>query len=291
MRVGWVHLDDGDQEPPLPSASFLDVAGVGAGMRSPKRLLRLYFKGRPPAEEIATKARGWAGQVECIQIGNECNLAEEGFGGTPAEYLAWFLEVKRLAPGVPLGWGAPSPGVWGWDRWYDGADAADVIVCHAYGSFGEMQAVVTYVLSRFPGKPIWVGECNFGAGRKVDVNAWVRDDFKPFLDWCSRQPQIVAVNYFARTWNESANLPTSVDGAGTAIETLIKSFVPASLPEEPAMPVDSNLRIYADWALARLRNGEEPRDVTAFVTHLKAIGADWQQPARYGLPFVVVSPK
>jgi hypothetical protein len=51
--------------------------------------------------------------------------------------------------------------------------------------------------------------------------------------------------------------------------------------------MDKNkLKAYWEWAQARLAHDEDPRDVRAFVQHLKALGADDRVPHDYGLPFV-----
>ncbi len=46
----------------------------------------------------------------------------------------------------------------------------------------------------------------------------------------------------------------------------------------------SELRVYADWALARLANGEDSRLKDAFVRHLQALGCDSSNLARWGWP-------
>jgi hypothetical protein len=48
------------------------------------------------------------------------------------------------------------------------------------------------------------------------------------------------------------------------------------------------LKAYQEWAAARLAAAtiEDPRDVPAFVQHLRNLGADWRRPHDYGLPDV-----
>lgn len=48
------------------------------------------------------------------------------------------------------------------------------------------------------------------------------------------------------------------------------------------------LLVYSQWAKARLDNNEDPRDTSAFIAHLKALGCEYTTPMRYGLPFVSV---
>ncbi len=55
--------------------------------------------------------------------------------------------------------------------------------------------------------------------------------------------------------------------------------------------VDDKVRMYQAWAKARIDAGQEPRDVAAFVEHLKALGCDYTAPHLYGLPFVQILPK
>ena len=50
----------------------------------------------------------------------------------------------------------------------------------------------------------------------------------------------------------------------------------------------AKLGVYSQWASERLKAGQDPRDVLAFLKHLKKLGADYRQPELYGLPFVLV---
>lgn len=227
MIACWHYLSDDDPLPPLGASTFLDVAGATVGMRSPLRLVRPYFKGREDPALFASKARSWHANGAAVKAGNEPNHPLEGFGGGPADYLAWYLAVRTLCPGVRLYWAGMSPGFEGWQNWYDGAQNADGIAAHAYGTFEQMRAIVAYLVNRFPSTPIWVAECNFGpgAGVTVDRNQWAREYLRPFLDWCAGRPQIEAVSYFAYRW-PTPDMPmgTPVDGAGTEIETIIRGW-------------------------------------------------------------------
>lgn len=226
MHVGLHFLGEDDSAVRFGAATFLDVAGAGPGMRSAERLVRLYGKGRPQPREIAQKASAWHGQGCRVQLGNEPNLASEGFGGGLADYAAWFHAVKAQLPGARLYWAGMSPGVPGWRDWYaaDLVAPADGIAAHAYGSVDEMRAVVEALLPL--GKPLWLAEVNFGAGRSVDRDAWAREHLHPFLDWCADQPLVEAVTYFAHRWpTPDMALATPVDAAGTAIEAELAAFV------------------------------------------------------------------
>jgi hypothetical protein len=50
----------------------------------------------------------------------------------------------------------------------------------------------------------------------------------------------------------------------------------------------AKVKAYVEWGAARLAKSEDPRDVSAFLAHLKALGADYRKPEEYGLPFVKV---
>ncbi len=41
---------------------------------------------------------------------------------------------------------------------------------------------------------------------------------------------------------------------------------------------------YGRWSVARTENQEEPRDILAFVKHLRKLGAEYDKPASYGWP-------
>lgn len=239
MLVGYHWLSD-DEAPTLyPASTFLDVAGARPGMLSAERLVRIYFKGRPDPRLIAHRALGWHAQGCRVVPANEPNLPLEEWGSDdPGTLRAWFAEVKRHAPGVRLYWPAPSPGAPGWEAWYDGADAAHGITVHAYGELEQMVATVDYVADLYPGKPLWVGEWNFGAGRSVDVDDWARRTVGPFLDHC-RTRGVEAASYFAWTWPTPDTAgPVAVDARGTAVEREIARWHARAGHSQPA-PVDA----------------------------------------------------
>lgn len=247
MHVGWHHLDDSDTAAPLAASTFLDTAGVAAGMRSPERLARPYFKGRPAARPVADMASFWHGRGCRVQIGNEPNLPQEGFGGGPADYAAWFLEVANLCPaGTRLYYAGISPSG-DWRAYYTHPLARSAIarssgLCvHAYGTVDQMREVVAWLAQTFAGAPLWLGEINFGAGQEVDRDRWAAAHLRPFLDWCSSKPQIEAACYFAYRWpSPDMPLPTPVDGAGTGIERVLRACTaPEPTPPSPdPAPVD-----------------------------------------------------
>lgn len=236
LGAGFHHLaNDAD---PTNVATYLELAGRGSGLRAAERMVRPYFKGRPGPLELARKAAVYGvDEGARVQVLNEPNLPSEGFGGSPADYAAYFAAVRHLVPAARLYWAGMSPGVPGWQSWYDpAADAPGVagVATHAYGTFDEMRAVVEAVRDRAGHLPQWIAECNFGAGRAVDRDAWARDHLRPFLDWCAQQPDVEAVTYFAHRWpTPDLSLPTPVDAAGSAIETVIREWrapVPTPAP-------------------------------------------------------------
>lgn len=46
----------------------------------------------------------------------------------------------------------------------------------------------------------------------------------------------------------------------------------------------AQVRFYAEWALQRVANKEDPRDKAAFTNHLRAVGKWWTNPWLYGWP-------
>ena len=288
LALGWHLLDDLDTSPALPCATFLDIAGRTKGMESPLRLCRIYFKGQPATTALAPSVQLWGGRGCRVQIGNEPNLPDEGFGETPNWYARWFADIKHRCPNVLCYLGAPSPNGTESD-WYEGAEQADGLAVHAYGAVHNLIATVRAVIQRFPEKPIWVSEVNFGAGNVVNLDDWVANHFHPFLDWCSRQPTIEAVTYFARRWDQSPKLPMSLDGAGTAVERLLRTWRPPESTEAPqngnpepvggtTMPEGRDSK-YSVWVRA---GGDST--LVSFLKYIKETGGDPILYLEYGFP-------
>jgi lysozyme len=90
---------------------------------------------------------------------------------------------------------------------------------------------------------LWVGECNPGAGRAFDRDAWARDELPKILDYC-RAAHCEAFTYFAYRWpTPDMSLPTPVDAAGTEIERVIREWKPTAKPQEPVKEPTAMLRI------------------------------------------------
>lgn len=221
--------------------------GVTAASSGRLWLDRPYFTGNPAVPWLVqhadrcTTAGGWA------QLGNELNLPMERWEGGRE---AWFALEDRVRAGAQhpdrLLAMPPSPGVAGWQDWVRHDDRPQAI--HAYGSFGEMRAIVEWYLTTTTG-PLFVTECNFAAGRSVDRDAWAEGELRPFLDWCAAQPRVRAVAYFAWRWRiPDSALATPLDAAGTAIERVIRTWTP---PEEKTVPTTNPWRekILTVWNL------------------------------------------
>lgn len=178
-----------------------------------------------------------AGAASC-QILNELNLPLEGWIGGPEAYAELYAELRLARPEAVLLYAPPSPGVPAWEEWV--SPSAPAYGVHAYGSFDQMRQVVQWYLAHTAGE-LWLTEVNFGAGNAVDVDAWAEGELAPFLDWAAAEPRVRMVAYFAWRWNESATLPTSVDAAGTAIETVIRDWIPPMNggSEAPTFDIDA----------------------------------------------------
>src|SRR5262249_9937596 len=133
----------------------------------------------------------------------------------------------------------PSPGVDGWQAWVrpvaDGRPIDHAV--HAYGSFDQMRAGVEWVLGHTRGAG-YVTEGNFGAGRSGDVTARAEAALPPFLDGGDAEPRVKLAAYFAWRWDQSSTLPTSVDAAGTAVETLLVNWTPPPVVVDDDPPWD-----------------------------------------------------
>lgn len=184
---------------------------------------RPYFTGHPDPAALAARCdaaieagASWA------QVGNELNLALEGWTGGPADYFA-FEDAVRAASRYPGQLLAMPPSPSGdWQPWV--RSAGDHAV-HAYGSCAQMRGVVEWYLANTTGRAV-ITELNFGAGQSVDVDQWAGSELVPFLDWCTTQPRVAVALWFAWRWDQSSTLPTSVDAAGTAVERVITDWVP-----------------------------------------------------------------
>jgi hypothetical protein len=233
MYVGWHTLPGGEPpttDKPLGAVTFLDNAPTAA-MRVAERMCRPFVTGKPQYQEMQQKASTWHQQGCRVQILNEPNNPPEHFEDGPDAYADYFMRIAANLPGVRCYYAGMSPSA-NWQTWYTGSKARQVIdtwaaglVVHAYGNFQQMVDIVQFIARSFPTKPLWIGECNFGAGQEVDRNIWATQVFKPFLDYCASIPTIEAVTYFAYKWaTPDMPLLTPVDGVGTAIQTVLEAW-------------------------------------------------------------------
>jgi len=254
-------LSDADTDAPdLPAIGTVSTGdewesggrgiGVAAAARGRVWVDRPYWTGNPSAGWLAEQANAVIADGGTCQLGNELNLALEDFSGGPGAWAALDAEVRALVadPSRVLAM-PPSPGVAGWQEW---VTEAGPFACHAYGTCQQMMQVVQWYLDNRAGD-VYITECNFGAGNTVDVEQWANLELAPFLDWCAAIPRVKTALYFAWTWNESANLPTSVDAAGTAVQTVLEQW------EDPPSGFDINLIRDSLWQTAEtLENGGWP---------------------------------
>lgn len=245
LRQGFVLLSDADADAPqTPAVATVskddswDHGGlaIGEGAAAQGRLWvdRPYFTGQPGVDWLVARLNRATGAGGYAQIGNEQNVGAEGWPGGVGAWFAYEDRVRAAAahPERLLAM-PPSPGVADWQAW---VRPAGHHACHAYGSFAEMRDVVAWFLANTAGE-VHVTECNFAAGRTVDVDAWANAELLPFLDWCSGQPRVASVAYFAWRWDQSASLPTSVDARGTAVETVVRDWRPPAAPIPPEEPM------------------------------------------------------
>lgn len=186
---------------------------------------RPYFTGNPTPEWLAQKVKRNHKAGGLTQLGNEQNHPIEAFHGAPADLFALHDAVlARLTPDEQEGVIAspPSPGFPEWQRWVNKTARKHAV--HCYGDRQLMQAVVQWFLDNTTAD-LYLTEIDPGAGNRFDLDAWARDHLRPFLAWCEAQPRVQVVLYFAWKWNESRDLPSSVDAAGTAVATTLRDWV------------------------------------------------------------------
>jgi len=186
---------------------------------------RPYFTGNPSVDWMVQKCDRVTSQGGWVQLGNEQNLALEGWQGGLEAWWAFDAEVRaRVAHPERLLAMPPSPGMPNWPDWVTIAGPHAV---HAYGDFSAMRAIVEAYLSETDGDLV-VTECNFGAGNAVDVDAWALEELEPFLDWCAGVERLRAVAYFAWRWRGAPPMPTPVDAAGTGVQAVLSAWLPPS---------------------------------------------------------------
>jgi hypothetical protein len=161
--------------------------------------------------------------------GNELNLSIEGAVLPPdetAQRLRDLLAATRAAlPGRTLHLPAFSPSG-DYLAYYracrDHEVPFDVVDVHAYGDLGTLCQVVRDVGAIFPDARLDVTEWNFGAGRSVDLGAYL----STARDFLGRLPTNVdSVHWFIWQWlNPDSALPTTLDVQDTPLEAGLRAL-------------------------------------------------------------------
>jgi lysozyme len=245
LKPALVMLSDDDTDAPvLPGIATVskdhDADGGayahGAALAGAGNLWvdRAYFTGRPDQDWVVAKCRRVTEAGGYFQYGNEPNHPDEHWDGPPVSYSASFVLARMAYPEGRWLYAPPSPGLDGWRDWVPTGDLDLDYAVHCYGSFARMREVVAWYLDSTAGD-LFVTECNPGAGNTFDLNHWAWNDLHPFLDWCATESRVRMVAYFAWRWDQSPRLPSSVDAAGTAVESVLRAWIPP--PQEVPVPV------------------------------------------------------
>jgi N-acetyl-anhydromuramyl-L-alanine amidase AmpD len=256
LAVGFNFLADTDgaeQAAAFPCALYLDVGGSAAGLKCGLKVARLMTRGPHGVADTAARARRESARgASVVQIANEPNVGVEGWTaaaslnsndeGLVVAHAGWFEEVCAAAPAVPILWTPPSPGVPGYEIWTDhprsrqAMESAAGISWHAYGDFDLLRRTLDAALPAAEALDldIYVTECNFGAGREVNLSAWASNDLPAFLDHARQIPRVKLVALFAHLWpHPDSSLKTSLDFGGTVVEDSMHRWLAAARPPRP----------------------------------------------------------
>ena len=245
--VATVSKDD-----PSDNGGF--ALGIAAATRGDLVVDRPYFTGNPSVPWMAARVRRNSEMAMYTQVGNEPNLASEGWDGGAGVYQAFYYAVATdrtlYAP--------PTLGVPGWEQWIGTARRYAV---HAYGSAGQMRAVVQHYLDHTAGE-LYLTELNPGAGNLFNLTAWALTELRSFLTWCAGQPRIKFATYFAWRWDQSPTLPSSIDAAECPVLVAVLRDAPTQPPEEQRMP---KWTVGAGVAAEMARQGDVPLSSERYV--------------------------
>lgn len=234
VQQGFVLLSDADTDAPETPAvcsvsldESWDTGGYALGAAAAARgalfIDRPYVTGHPAVAWLAERADQATAAGGDAQLGNEQNLALEGWTGGAHEWFQYVDQVRGAAASPErLLEMPPSPGVPHWETWVRNVGHHAL---HCYGSFAQMRAVVDWYLVHTEGD-LFVTECNPGAGTAFDLDQWAHVELVPFLDWCNAQGRVRSVCYIAWVWDQSPTLPASIDARGTAVEAVIRDWRP-----------------------------------------------------------------
>lgn len=278
------------------------------------------FAAREDADQYKRDRGGWSLQSLGVaaQMHNELNLPVEGGGWSAGDYrrindwtLVWVAEFRRLTntPKGLIHFGAfanghsddqDDLGYIGMEICRPAIEACGVLQVHCYWMRPEDINSQWYghrfllAHGRFPTMPLYISE----AGCFDVMRPTAPDEMAAYF--ASLRPYAYVIGATPFLFRDPTGAHMNNDwGRNRGIETRIKaeiaaldSATPPTKPPVGGQPMpDSRIGEYARWSLARIQANEDPRDVTAFVTHLKALGANWQTPEEYGLPTVKVVPK
>jgi hypothetical protein len=250
---------------------------------------------------------------------NEMNLEEEGGGSTADWYhrindwlVSWHDRFLQLVPGIAGRLHFPAfayghsddddtRGYCGMEICREAISRYAVLDVHPYW-FEPSEVELDWRGHRFlkahalfPNAPIFLSEAgNFNVTRTT-----APDEMAQWFRSLSAFPYVLGATPFIFRDPTGAHSPNDW-GRNRDIEARIKADIAALVPTTPSHPdpggppvptpnAPSQLGEYARWSLARIQNKEDPRDVTAFVTHLKKLGAEYTKPDQYGLPTVKVT--
>ncbi len=263
------------------------------------------------AAEYTRDRGGWTLQSVGAHLtpANEMNLEEEGGGSTEEWYrrindwlVRWWERFTQLVPGIADRLHFPAfayghsdddatRGYCGMEICRPAIERFAVLDVHPYW-FEPNQVADPYhghrfVLSHalFPTKPIFLSE----AGNFAVTRASAPDEMTQWFASLSVFPYVIGATPFIFRDPTGAHALNNW-GANLEIEKRIIAIAGGTPPPIGGNVDTDKIKVYFQWSAARVAKGEDPRDVSAFLAHLKALGADWRAPHEYGLPYVEVRP-
>jgi hypothetical protein len=251
LAVGYHVTSDHDGPPSFDAMTLLekldepwDTKGWALRHNQPIWLGRPLFTGQPSDGDLAQRITRVVAEGGRAQLGNEWNHPVEGWpgGGTPAGLdelvVTWWSVFHALDPGWrgALGWGAASPDMPMYRETFDldktDSQVADVcraagfLILHAYGPHSRIKNLVDEVHRRWPDKPLWLAEFNWGQGNPKPPG-W-EEGLLDLLSWldCLRlrgttQRAVVAATPFCWYWKDG---PSDVDLRGTTVTHTMLRF-------------------------------------------------------------------
>jgi GH25 family lysozyme M1 (1,4-beta-N-acetylmuramidase) len=271
------------------AAGSLDEPSAEVAFGADAVWLRVYEnKGRPDPERYAEAGVVFAtahrrpGQRVALIGGNEPNNAFEGWGGTAADYRAWFrrwsAKVTSLDDSIECWWAGMSPSFPGWLDWYAGVEDADGAVLHAYGlTVDELMAVPRAFVEAAGDAVAWIiGEVNHGVGtgRVCDRDIWAASVLMPVLTECQRLGAEAFLYFVYDGWTQddgSVGQATPPIARGTRIDAALRAWRDPTPEVRPVLRlVDvSNNQGYIDFdqlAAGVLEDDQEAGPIAAVIS-------------------------